>query len=184
LCTTYGRDCNSRFGSPIFVDSTLASFDPHLRAGSPAIGLGTGGTDVGAFPFDEGEPDATPPASVSDLGAGRVADTSLELIWTAPGDDGMAGTAAAYDLRLSLSPIDESNFASATPLTAQPLPLPGGSAQSYVVLGLSRGTDYYFALKARDAANNWSALSNLVSVTTLSFDATPPAAIRDLTASP
>jgi hypothetical protein len=184
LCTAYGRDCHSRFGSPMFVDSTLARFNPRLRAGSPAIGLGTGGTDVGAYPFGDGGPDVTPPGSVADLGAGRVSDTSLELTWTAPGDDGMTGTATAYDLRLSLSPIDESNFATATPFATQPLPLPAGSAQSYVVVDLSRGTVYYFALKARDAANNWSALSNVASATTLSFDVTPPAAIKDLTASP
>jgi hypothetical protein len=168
----------------MFVDSTLARFNPRLRAGSPAIGLGTGGTDVGAYPFGDGGPDVTPPGNVADLGAGRVSDTSLELTWTAPGDDGMTGTATAYDLRLSLSPIDESNFATATPFATQPLPLPAGSAQSYVVVDLSRGTVYYFALKARDAANNWSALSNVASATTLSFDVTPPAAIKDLTASP
>ena len=48
------------------------------------------------------------------------------------------------------------------------------------MLGLSASTPYYFALKARDAANNWSAISNLPTATTTATDVLAPARITDL----
>ena len=36
---------------------------------------------------------------------------SVTLIWTAPGDDSLTGTATRYDIRYSLFPITDENFA-------------------------------------------------------------------------
>jgi hypothetical protein len=178
-----GQDGNSRHGSPRFVDSTFATLDVRLRSGSLAIGMGQGGTDAGAIPFSTGGSDVTPPGGVADLAAGQVTDRTLVLTWTAPGDDGASGQAAAYDLRWSTSPITTGSFAGATPVATPPVPLPAGSGQSYVVLDLTPSTSYWFALKARDQAGNWSAISNVATATTLG-DVTPPAAVKDLRTEP
>lgn len=108
------------------------------------------------------------------------ADT-LTLAWTAPGDDGTVGTAATYELRMSLSPIDEPGWGGATVVTGAPTPLPAGAHQTMVVRGLTNGTTYYFAIKTVDDAGNWSAISNLVRWDWV-IDTAPPAAPSGLSA--
>lgn len=90
------------------------------------------------------------------------ATASVTLSWTAPGDDGMVGRAQAYSLRYSLAPITESNFNSATAVAGLPAPAPPGSTESFTVGGLVPNTVYYFAIKTRDEAFNWSPLSNVL----------------------
>lgn len=97
----------------------------------------------------------------------QITSTSVRLTWTAPGDDSLSGTASAYDLRMSTSPIDAGNFGSGIVVTGMPTPLVSGTGQSKTVTGLTPSTDYWFALKTRDDAGNWSLLSNLVHATTL-----------------
>ena len=106
--------------------------------------------------------DTVAPAAVANLAATAVAPGTVRLAWTAPGDDGQTGTAAAYAIRYATSPITAGNFASATPLAA-PAPAAAGSAQIIEATGLSSGATYYFALMTRDEAFNWSALSNVPS---------------------
>ena len=175
-----GNDTHSKWGAPLLVDDRWATFDPHLRAGSPAIGSAQGGGDAGAYPFVPGGGDVTPPAAVTNLAVVQVNNDYVLLNWTAPGDNGQTGAVAAYDLRYSTQPINAGNFAAATPVSTEPAILPAGSAQSYGLLGLSASTPYYFALKARDAANNWSAISNLPTATTTATDVLAPARITDL----
>jgi hypothetical protein len=115
--------------------------------------------------------DLTSPATVTDLLAGSPTDSSITLTWTAPGDDGSSGTASSYDVRSSLSDITNANWAGLVPIVNAPTPLVAGSAQSVVVSGLSANTLYYFALKTADEASNLSALSSVVSATTLSESA-------------
>ena len=180
-CQNTGADCNSSYGSPNFVNvSSVLSFDPHLQNGSLAIGGGTGGSDIGAYPFGSGGPDLTPPATVSSLAATFIASTDAILQWVAPGDDGTVGTASAYDLRWSNQPITAANFASATPVTAPPLTAAAGTAQSYVALPLLPGQTYYFALRTVDDAGNWSAISNVVTFDTPASDVVPPSSVTNL----
>jgi len=87
---------------------------------------------------------------------------SVVLHWTAPGDDSMVGRASAYDLRYSVSPITSINFPLATAVGGVPLPSPAGSPEQFTVSGLSSGVPYYFAIRTRDKANNWSLISNVV----------------------
>lgn len=183
-CSLSGKDCNSVGGDPRFVNaSSLGSLNAHLSAGSAALGVAESGEDAGAYPFRDGA-DTTPPAAVTDLVVGTVSDQIAVLNWTAPGDDGGVGVAAEYDLRMSQQVITEGGFAGATPLPGPPVPVGAGSAQSYVVLGLTPGTRYYFALRTRDDAGNWSAISNVPSATTDTADHMPPAAVDDLKANP
>jgi hypothetical protein len=107
--------------------------------------------------------DGTPPAAVTDLAAGSATLNTLTLTWTAPGDDGNSGTAAGYDVRYSTSPINGTNWASATQAVGEPSPQSAGSSESFVVSGLNYGTTYYFAVTTVDEAANQSGLSNIAS---------------------
>ncbi len=64
-------------------------------------------------------PDTTPPAAVSNLSCSNLTTTSVQLNWTAPGDDGNTGTATTYDIRYSTSAITAGNFSSATQVTVR-----------------------------------------------------------------
>ena len=106
-------------------------------------------------------PDPTPPSAVTDLSTTDPTSNSIKLTWTAPGDDGDIGTATTYDVRyLEGTPIAESNWASAIQCTDETSPNPAGSAEAFVVTGLSPDTTYYFALKTADEVPNWSPISN------------------------
>ena len=179
---TYGRDVNSYWGSPRFADSTFTSFDPRPGPGSFAVGRALDGTDIGAYAASG--PDVIAPGAVSNLNATEIYDNKCWLTWSSPGDDGLTGIAAAYDLRYSTTPINGTNVSSATGVSPQPVPLVAGSAQNYLALNLTPGTTYYFAIRARDDAGNWSALSNVRTVVTTVNDAKSPAAVKDLTAAP
>lgn len=107
--------------------------------------------------------------------AALAAVGSATLSWTAPGDDGRVGRAAAYDLRYSLAPITEANFLSATPDPGVPAPKPAGSPETYTITDLVLGSGYYFAIKTADEGANWSAISN---VAYQSIFATEPVPVR------
>ncbi|MBI3305117.1 fibronectin type III domain-containing protein [Candidatus Parcubacteria bacterium] len=111
--------------------------------------------------------DGTPPAAVTDLTASGATASSINLSWTAPGDDGTTGTASSYDIRYSTSAITDANWGSATQVSGEPSPLVAGSAQSMTVSGLSASTLYYFAMKTSDEIPYVSALSNVPSLSTL-----------------
>lgn len=112
--------------------------------------------------------DSTPPNPVSTLSATSPRLGTARLAWTAPGDDGDLGTATAYDLRYSRTPITEATFDIATPAVA-PAPRAAGTLQTAEIGGLDAGANYFFALKTRDEAFNWSGLSNLATATTASL---------------
>ena len=125
------------------------------------------------------DPDITPPAAVTDLAASDVHPNSLVLHWTASGDDGMVGQAVSYDLRYSFSPINDGNFAAATPITVA-APKAPGSAESLDMHSLTAGVTYYFAIKVTDEWPLTSAISNVLAVPMPAPDAAAPAAITDL----
>lgn len=115
-------------------------------------------------------------------GVSNAANTSVTFNWTAVGDDGNTGTAAQYELYMSTSPITDANFASATKITGigTLVPKVAGSAETYTTtIDLASQTTYYFALRVRDEANNWSLVSNNASRTTP--DTVPPSMINTLT---
>ncbi|HUW82233.1 MAG TPA: fibronectin type III domain-containing protein, partial [Phycisphaerae bacterium] len=138
-----------------------------------------------AFTYPGGASDTTAPAAVTDLAAGNPTSGSIQLTWTAPGDDGSTGTASSYDVRYSMSLIDAGNWASATQATGEPAPQVAGSAESFIVTGLSAETTYYFAIKTSDEVPNESALSNVPSAATSAApsDTTPPDDVTDLSVS-
>ena len=108
-------------------------------------------------------PDTTAPAAIMDLAAAAgTATGSIDLAWTAPGEDANVGTASNYLVRYSTSAIEsQAAWEVATPVTAGlPAPKPAGQAEQMTVSGLMPGTAYYFAVRAQDEASNMGGLSN------------------------
>lgn len=83
------------------------------------------------------------------------ASWAASFTWLAPGDDGGIGTATEYDLRVSLEPITEDNWASATQIEGEPVPSTAGTQETIY---------YYFAMTTEDEIPNVSGLSNVVVV--------------------
>ena len=78
-----------------------------------------------------GAGDKTAPAAISDLAIVNVTNSSLELSWTAPGDDGNSGTAKAYDLRYSTTTLStEIDWQSAIEVSNEPTPRAAGTTGS------------------------------------------------------
>lgn len=110
--------------------------------------------------------DVYPPAAASDFRVGDVQPNSVQLHWTAPGDNGVVGTATDYDLRFSTEPINDGNWILATQATNEPQPQVAGSAETMVIDNLTSLVTYYFAMKTSDEVGNTSGLSNVISATT------------------
>ncbi|MFH1679504.1 MAG: fibronectin type III domain-containing protein [Candidatus Eisenbacteria bacterium] len=123
--------------------------------------------------------DTIPPAAVSDLSLLAYDERSVLVGWTSPGDDGMTGTAYAYDVRRSTSPLSEDSWGTAVAVPGAPRPASAGSRDSLSIRSLTFGTTYYIALKTRDTTGLWSDLSNVVAATP-GPDVTPPGTITDL----
>jgi hypothetical protein len=106
-------------------------------------------------------PDSTAPAAVTDLGAAFLDSNTIVLTWTARGDDGSEGTAAAYDVRYSPDLFTAQDWDSLTQIENEPAPLAAGSSQTLTVTGLPFAPAYHFALKVADESGNVSAISNI-----------------------
>lgn len=117
--------------------------------------------------------DTTVPAAVTDLSASNPTTSTIQLTWTAPGDDGSTGTATSYDVRYSAAGITADNFNSATQVTGEPIPSTAGTSESMAISGLSAGATYYFALKSSDETANTSALSNTPNIVTTALPSPP-----------
>jgi len=115
--------------------------------------------------------DFTAPGTVNDLLAAPGAfPGEVRLTWTAPGDDGAAGTASAYLIKVSHDPLTAGNFDAAADLDRwinEPLPKAGASAETLFVFGLDPDSTWHFALKAQDEVPNTSAMSNETSTAPL-----------------
>jgi hypothetical protein len=110
------------------------------------------------------EGDLTAPAPVTDVQATAVGATRVSIAFTVSGDDGVTGQAAALDIRVSDSPLDEASFALAAPVAA-PVPGAAGTVQN-ASIPVAPGSTQYIALRVLDEAGNASSLSNVLEVTT------------------
>lgn len=109
-------------------------------------------------------PDGTPPGRVTDLVASAPTQRGFRLTFTAPGDDGAAGTAAAYDLRLSFDPLSAANAARAPRYTQSLTPRAGGLADTLQLGGLFSGVGYHALLRAVDEVGQAGTFSNVVTI--------------------
>jgi hypothetical protein len=109
--------------------------------------------------------DTVAPGAVTDLALAAAGETSAQLRWSAPGDDGYMGTATSYEIRYSSSPImNEAQWATAKQASGAPLPESAGTSQTATINGLTAGRTYFFSIRSTDEANNVSPLSNTVFV--------------------
>lgn len=116
------------------------------------------------FTITAGSSDTIAPSAPTSLAASGTTQTTTNLAWTAATDNvGVTG----YDV-----------YQGATLLGTV-------ATTTYNVTGLTASTAYTFSVKAKDAAGNISAASNVVNVTTLApvADTTAPTAPTSLTAS-
>ena len=129
--------------------------------------------------------DTIAPAAIGDLSASAGSTVgTVDLSWTAPGDDGSSGTASTYIVRYNTTQITTGNWGASTNVTGEPAPGPAGSAESMTVPGLTGGQTYWFAIRTRDDVPNLSGVSNSPSaMAAMAADTTAPAAITDLSAS-
>lgn len=106
--------------------------------------------------------DNTPPAAITDLaGKPGAAAGSVELAWTAPGNDGNIGYVDHFVIRYTTVPgFDWSGFDGVAGSTL-PAEGPAGDNMGYSVTGLFGGVTYYFAIKSADEVPNISQLSNI-----------------------
>ncbi len=124
--------------------------------------------------------DSNPPAPILDLEGTFIDATTARLEWTAPGNDGLSGTARAYDIRYYSSPIDDSNWDGATQVSGEPNPAVSGSAQSMEIPVPEPLNTVYFAIKTSDWLPNWSDLSNVKGLSKPMPDSQKPSTITDL----
>jgi outer membrane protein assembly factor BamB len=120
-----------------------------------------------------------PPSTISDLAALNATTSSLMLTWTAPGDDGMSGTADGYILKHSVAgPITTENWGSATTYSQSWNPGSPGSSEVREITGLLNATRYWFAIRAYDDVGNYGGVSNSPNLETL--EGVRPGAPTDL----
>lgn len=118
--------------------------------------------------------DGTPPDTVIDLEVAERTSTSVQLSWTAVGDDSNVGTPEYYDIRYALS--DMSSAIEAAAPNIYPTSIPAGQPESYEVTGLQPDTFYFFTLKAYDESGNASA-NWAIFASTKTVDEIPPGEI-------
>jgi subtilisin family serine protease len=106
------------------------------------------------------------PAAVTDLHVIGVTDSSVTLAWTATGDDGNVGRPALYAVHGANAPIDDANFPLAPYTRNKPATVDAGGGETLLVKFLPPAQPFWFALKAYDASNNISPLSNVVATRT------------------
>ena len=124
---------------------------------------GDGIVDQQIIPTLEENPvDFIPPAAITNLSVTPIESGTATLNWTASGDDENNGTATAYDIRYSTTPITDSNWVSAT-LVTPPIPSIANTAESFMVTGVP-GRTLYFAIRSVDEVYHFSTLSNVVEV--------------------
>jgi Right handed beta helix region len=123
-------------------------------------------------------PDTTPPAAVTDLTATVISDSTVQLTWTATGDDGDEGRASRYDIRINTEPFPNGHFPPLPAVADSLAPALAGTREMAVATGLKANTTYYFAMRVGDEVPNWSPISNVAEMKTR--EGTPPDAVTDL----
>lgn len=82
-----------------------------------------------------------------------------KLTWAAPGNNGVSnGNIAKYELFRSKNPVILSALNKAAPVKAPKIAAPNGKQS--IVIDAKNPKKFYFAIRAQDAAGNWSQLTN------------------------
>jgi hypothetical protein len=157
----------------------------------PGNGVGVGQLSIVVDLGPPNAPTAPPPPPITTpptpptatIAVNNRRETSFTFSWTAPSDTG-GGTIAGYDVRYSRNPItNDLTFNAATQVPYTGSPAAAGTLDS-ITIGhpsspsdttnppLNIETDYYFAVKAIDAAGNPSAMFATGSAIRATFNVT------------
>ncbi|MEW6608576.1 MAG: C25 family cysteine peptidase, partial [bacterium] len=112
--------------------------------------------------------DIVSPSRITDLKALNPKPTSIDLTWTAPGDDKDKGSSTCYFIRYATWTITPQNWHLTNKATSTIVPKDAGSPECFTVPNLCPTTTYYFCIRARDDDFNLSPLSNITFERTLS----------------
>jgi spore germination protein YaaH len=112
------------------------------------------------------------PEKISDLKIENVETTTIDLSFSAPGDDYFIGKASRYEIRYSDEPFILESFSKAKIYSYVPNPSPAKEKERWQLRGLTPGVKYYVAIRSFDEKENPSDLSNIVSAETI--DNIPP----------
>lgn len=105
--------------------------------------------------------DTTPPAPIQDLTVDPADEYgSIDMNWTAPGDDGSVGTVNHYEIRYGDEAVTSGSWSGASTFNSPPTPVAAGGAQSATIAGLTRGGRYYVGMRAVDEAGNASGIAS------------------------
>jgi hypothetical protein len=130
--------------------------------------------------------DITPPGDITDLSVEALGDNKVVLYWTASGDDGYEDKAFRYDIRYAYEPIEsEGVYFTAYLLQNVPYPSVAGEQDSLVVnlmdlQFIDQHDQVWFSIKAEDAVQNRSGLSNSPDVQTLLQPTNVKASVQDV----
>ena len=131
-----------------------------LLVGTVVLVLAVGLLFTGSTTFSAGKGDRSAPTAPTNLAAGTISETSVNLSWNASTDN-----SGKWTYRVRITNLKNSTNALATV---------GQTQTTYAARYLSPDTPYSFAVYAVDGAGNKSAESNAVNVSTPA-DTTPPA---------
>jgi hypothetical protein len=136
--------------------------DLRTTVGSSTLVYAVGASGVYRLTLSDTYADLTPPADITDLVASSTSDTSIQLTWTAPGDDLDTGNAVSYSIRYATSSNTITNdWENATVAPTAPSPQVAGTEQTVSVTGLTDGIRYYFGIKTVDDGAGYSDVSNV-----------------------
>jgi hypothetical protein len=107
--------------------------------------------------------DTIPPGRITSLVATTGSSLGeVDLIWSAPADDGYdgaSGRADRYVVRYNTEPVDRNNWDDSLNADDEPTPGPAGSTERMTVQDLEPGERYCFAVRAYDDEDNLSDVS-------------------------
>jgi hypothetical protein len=173
-----GQDKHSVTATPTTVFVNPSANDFHLRAGSPAIDMGTpslagrsaptadfsgatrpqgAGYDTGAYESGSGTSDTTPP-TISGTGTSNVTSGGATVNWT---------TNEASDSQVQYGTT--TSYGSSSPLNSSLV-----TSHSIALSGLSASTAYHYRVLSRDAAGNLATSGDFTFTTAAGSDTTPP----------
>lgn len=126
------------------------------------IAMGTMKPPDGRGGGGKGGKGGDPPAAVTDLTVTGITHDSITIEWTASGNNGTEGTAAAYDIRYLIGEfITDANWDDAIQVFATPTPQASGTAELFTIHRLMGGQSYDIGLKVINGGDTASELANL-----------------------
>jgi len=173
-------DQNQTTGRDAFT-TTVLMFNESTREWIPVPGVGfepgyrvVSGANLGSgiyAVFMRPSGDVTAPGMITDLSAVPAdSDSSVKLAWTAPGDDGITGTAVRYHVWYHTEPISESNLGECKELAMPIPPHTAGYYEQFAFQMPEADKLYYFVVQAQDEAENLGPISNCASTTSYAAD--------------